>query len=280
VGTPKFSAEAGCSGEPKSSNPIFALMAERELTMLAKNWKCVVACAALGIVLSMTDTVKATVVVGEQTSMTESEYWLNQGGIIALTNDLANSNQATFGSLSVSVAGAYDSNPAYLVDGSIWSGLPASYTSTGYGVGTGVTPTSGTITIMFNTSVNTAGYDLTGFDTITGEYYHPNDGQQYTVQVQKVGSSSWASIPGVGAVASNGVDSIVREMKVYDDGGAVLTSGVQGIRFNLTPTENFEMYHEIDVVGTPTTIAPEPSTLALLAAGLVGLLAYAWRKRR
>ena len=25
---------------------------------------------------------------------------------------------------------------------------------------------------------------------------------------------------------------------------------------------------------------PEPSTLALLAAGLIGLLAYAWRKRR
>ncbi len=25
---------------------------------------------------------------------------------------------------------------------------------------------------------------------------------------------------------------------------------------------------------------PEPSTLALLAAGLAGLLAYAWRKRR
>ncbi len=28
------------------------------------------------------------------------------------------------------------------------------------------------------------------------------------------------------------------------------------------------------------TVVPEPSTLALLAAGLVGLLAYAWRKRR
>jgi hypothetical protein len=28
------------------------------------------------------------------------------------------------------------------------------------------------------------------------------------------------------------------------------------------------------------TAAPEPSTLALLAAGLVGLLAYAWRKRK
>jgi len=29
-----------------------------------------------------------------------------------------------------------------------------------------------------------------------------------------------------------------------------------------------------------SALAPEPSTLALLAAGLAGLLCYAWRKRR
>jgi hypothetical protein len=28
------------------------------------------------------------------------------------------------------------------------------------------------------------------------------------------------------------------------------------------------------------TVVPEPGTLALLAAGLMGLLAYAWRKRK
>ncbi len=32
--------------------------------------------------------------------------------------------------------------------------------------------------------------------------------------------------------------------------------------------------------GMTTVAVPEPSTLALLAAGLAGLLAYAWRKRR
>jgi hypothetical protein len=32
--------------------------------------------------------------------------------------------------------------------------------------------------------------------------------------------------------------------------------------------------------GVSTAVIPEPSTLALLAAGLVGLLAYAWRKRK
>ncbi|MBU4273117.1 MAG: PEP-CTERM sorting domain-containing protein [Planctomycetes bacterium] len=28
------------------------------------------------------------------------------------------------------------------------------------------------------------------------------------------------------------------------------------------------------------TVIPEPSTLALLATGLIGLLCYAWRKRK
>jgi hypothetical protein len=32
--------------------------------------------------------------------------------------------------------------------------------------------------------------------------------------------------------------------------------------------------------GVQETTVPEPGTLALMAAGLAGLLAYAWRKRK
>ena len=33
-------------------------------------------------------------------------------------------------------------------------------------------------------------------------------------------------------------------------------------------------------VGDSVSFVPEPSTLALIASGLIGLLCYAWRKRR
>jgi hypothetical protein len=49
-----------------------------------------------------------------------------------------------------------------------------------------------------------------------------------------------------------------------------------GLRFRAqggTWIDNFKL-------NDPNYVIPEPSTLALLAAGLVGLLAYAWRKRR
>jgi hypothetical protein len=40
------------------------------------------------------------------------------------------------------------------------------------------------------------------------------------------------------------------------------------------------VYHEFDVFGTPTSNVPEPGTIVLLATGLIGLLCYAWRRRK
>ena len=61
------------------------------------------------------------------------------------------------------------------------------------------------------------------------------------------------------------------------DNGVTLT-GVKAIKFAnfVSPAEGgSNKYHEIDIYGTATV--PEPSSVALV---LVGLLAYAWRRRK
>jgi len=49
------------------------------------------------------------------------------------------------------------------------------------------------------------------------------------------------------------------------------------------PYGNFDRLFKVadaGLAGSNVTLIPEPSTLVLLAAGLLGLLAYAWRRLR
>ncbi len=59
-------------------------------------------------------------------------------------------------------------------------------------------------------------------------------------------------------------------------------TGVTSLTFSNFGTTSMGMgavYHEIDVFGSATTI-PEPMSILILASGLFGLLAYAWRKKK
>jgi hypothetical protein len=252
--------------------------------MLVKNWSLLSVVGALALVLSAANTVSASIIITETKSDLTSESAL-QGVIPTLTNDLANSGQSTFLSITSSVPGGYGSNTTGLVDGTLFGGSGYSDTVPGYVVGNenSSLPQTATITIAFDTSVNTLGYDITKITT-SSAYQYKATNQHYTVEVLKGGV--WQGISGLGNVDSDGTVVWGRQMAIYDADsgvatGAAMVSGISAIRFNLTgPFDGSDIYREIDVVGTATAAVPEPGTLALLAGGLMGLIAYAWRKRK
>ena len=72
-------------------------------------------------------------------------------------------------------------------------------------------------------------------------------------------------------------------MQLANSDGYYFATGVSAITFEINQT-NYSTYaladvwREIDVAGSATT-TPEPGTFVLIGTGLLGLLAYAWRKR-
>ena len=88
------------------------------------------------------------------------------------------------------------------------------------------------------------------------------------------GSTPAMSNP-TGYVAAAGLQN----MNMFE---GTLPTDYRASMFYIATARNGSGYQNaIDLVGlyNPNVI-PEPSTLALLAAGLIGLLAYAWRKRK
>ncbi|MBU4273351.1 MAG: PEP-CTERM sorting domain-containing protein [Planctomycetes bacterium] len=91
---------------------------------------------------------------------------------------------------------------------------------------------------------------------------------------------------------SYSVGGVVKEIVLWSSGG-VLTEGGNYAKFiNLAPDGSNQIVISAIATGTPGVLdiitfnglqlvaVPEPSTVVLLVTGLIGLLCYAWRKRR
>jgi hypothetical protein len=138
--------------------------------------------------------------------------------------------------------------------------------------------TSGSFLVDLGTNVA-----IGAVNTYSRQFYTNRAQQVYTLY-GSTDNASWTLITDVksalnfrvGTVSTGGLQGV----SVTDDTGTVGT--YRYLRFDVSPSDTGNkltgastFYGEIDVVAVP-----EPSTLALLAGGVLGLIAYAWRKRK
>ena len=109
-----------------------------------------------------------------------------------------------------------------------------------------------------------------------------SDTDWYNVVVTRSDATATAYVNGV-QDGMPGTSSVSIPSHVVQFGGGVNGISLVGAMDDvaiwnqaLTPTQVAAIY----AGASPLTIVAEPSSLALLAAGLLGFLAYAWRKRR
>jgi hypothetical protein len=110
---------------------------------------------------------------------------------------------------------------------------------------------AGTYDFIFDTSLNTAGYDIAAVVTYSG--WADRAGQDHTVYYRQVGSPNFVQLASV-LNPSPGNGSLREAITNFPSG--ILASGVNAIRVVVNTT--FYVYREIEVDGTPTAITANP----------------------
>lgn len=148
------------------------------------------------------------------------------------------------------------------------------------------------ITYTFDTTSHAAGYDISRIESYAGYTTDPTWGgrsnQGYAITLTFVDDSTATLVPKAVWVPCPVMaywSQVVHTNSgggVLNNGSSVTATGVKAITFSdFDPNWAYVphvRYREFDVYGTATV--PEPGTVGLAATGLLGLLAYAWRKRK
>lgn len=145
------------------------------------------------------------------------------------------------------------------------------------GQNTGTSGNPLTITYTLDTSVNTAGYNLTGIDLYTGWADNGRDNINTAIAYSTVAAPT-VFIPLTTVTYGPAGTSPIDDLASLTDTTGTVASGVKSIQFGFPVQENTGVaYREIDVFGSAAPI-PEPGSVGLLTMGAMGLLSH--RRRR
>jgi len=188
--------------------------------------------------------------------------------------------QTSLSGVSVSENGeAYSSSVTALYNGS--------YGLAGITDGDSALAPNASTTVVFQLKTTDAnnknGYDITKINCLSG-YLDSRTCQAYDVYVANDINSTYGLLYSISSSLADNIEASKTDVLVTAVGssGGVIASNVGAIKivFQDPVADNFvTVYRELDVIGTASAI-PEPNTLMLLATGLIGLLAYAWKKRK
>ena len=188
-------------------------------------------------------------------------------GPMVSDSDLAD---ASNGGTTAFTGGGYGTNAATVIDGALQC------CSTGDGL---LPHPGGVLEVFLDTSVNTAGYDITSIVTTTGWNSASRADHQYRLDLRQVGGDYSPLITVDHDNTPHGANEGTM-LTVTDSGGGLLGSGIDAIRYSVFDDllNGNDSFQEVDVYGTATI--PEPSTvLTLSLASILGLLRFSRRQR-